>query len=521
VRRFPFLCLPCLLCACGPGTVRLPSDTGQPGDLQWFWGDLHAHSGWSYDGCEEPDDACTHLPAGPGSDFYAEAAEAGLDFAALTDHAEADYYRFAADDLHPTGGTYDVWQGQELLASQADGGPVVPILGYEWTAAKDEAHGVTPGSHRTVLLADTQACGAYRIPGSWLPEDGFVPEQGDRRFIQEQAPDRTTPPELWAGLYQAALSPGCTSVRWLTFAHHSAYVVPQATDWAVASNAPLSEQVVEMYSEHGSSECRDTSKDGCGWALNDAQGYLPSGSVQAALDRGYALSFVGGTDSHDGRPGSLADGPSAVAHWAEDSESPQRQFTGGGLTGLLAPAPLGRDGIFDALQARRTIATSGPRPQLVALATGQDGTAYLPGAPIPRWNLPAGIVLVLGDLDPRGGRSWDDYGDVLVERVTDGGRVVAWGAGTAFGDRWDPPSDESWTYLRVRIAVKGPVMATDPKQGEERVWISPWFAGPADGCSTAGGRSGAALALLGLGLAWGRQRGRRPGPRGRLSARSA
>ncbi|NOY27322.1 MAG: hypothetical protein GXP62_15755, partial [Oligoflexia bacterium] len=100
---------------------------------------------------------------------------------------------------------------------------------------------------------------------------------------------------------------------------------------------------MEIYSEHGSSECWDDSLEGCGWAFNTAQGYHPQGSIQAALDHGYQLGFVAGTDSHDGRPGSIEDGPSHVAHWRDGLEGgPQVQFTGGGVTGLLVTQPLDR-----------------------------------------------------------------------------------------------------------------------------------------------------------------------------------
>ena len=503
-----------LLCAlppgCRPAEVGIDTGTFAENELTWAWGDLHAHSAWSFDGCENPDLECTHDAQGPGTRFFAEAEGVGLDFAALTDHAEADLYRFAPDALHETGAQYDIWEGQQYLAVVAEGGPVLPVLGYEWTAAHEEEGEEGPGSHRTVLLGQAQACEAYRVPGGWLPEEGHVPEVGDRVFLQDDRAVEPTVPGLWQALDAATLDPDCTPTRWATFAHHPAYLTPQVTDWSVVENTPARESAVEIYSEHGSSECRDTSLDGCGWAINEAQGYFPKGSVQAALDHGFQLGFLAGTDGHDARPGSMADGPSHVAHWSEATgDTPQLQFAPGGLTGVLIERPLDRDRLLDAIASRRTVATSGPRPELSAWATGQDGTTYLPGEVIPRWNMPAGLVMVLGELDPRGGQRWEDYDDVVIERITDGGRLVASGPGDAFGDSWDPAPDEGWTYLRVRMKRAGEADASDPLDGEERLWISPWFVEEAAGCSTSGGRRGPwGLGLSGLLLLVRRARAR-------------
>lgn len=497
-RSMPRLALPCApalalagsLASCTPASVGVDTGEGPVDDLVWAWGDLHAHSNWSYDGCENPDLECTHDAAGPGSRFFAEAGAEGLDFAALTDHAEADLYQFAPDPLHATGAEYDVWDGQQLLTVVADGGPVLPLLGYEWTAVHNLEHQEGPGSHRTVILGAAKACSSYRVAGTWLPEAGHVPDVGHRAYVQGDRVVEPTPAGLWQALDRALFDSRCEPVRWASFAHHPAYLTPQVTDWSVHENQPARETVVEIYSEHGSSECLDTNLDGCGWAVNEAQGYHPAGSIQAALDRGFRLGFVAGTDGHDARPGSVADGPSHVAQWSDVDADPQLQFAAGGLTGLLVRQPLDRDAVLDALLARRSVATSGPRVDISAWATGKDGTTYLPGQAIPRWNLPAGLVLVLGELDPRGGLTWEDFEDTAVERVTDGGRVVSSGGGEAFGDSWDPRPDERWTYLRVRLDRVGKAEEGDPLGGEERIWLSPWFVEDTTGCSATGGAAG-------------------------------
>jgi len=72
------------------------------------------------------------------------------------------------------------------------------------------------------------------------------------------------------------------------------------------------------------------------WGNSEAGG--PK-SVRTALDLGYRFGFTGGTDNHAAEPGN----PDI-----------------GGITGLYATA-LTRRAVFDALRARRTFATTGPR----------------------------------------------------------------------------------------------------------------------------------------------------------------
>ncbi len=69
--------------------------------------------------------------------------------------------------------------------------------------------------------------------------------------------------------------------------------------------------------------------------------------AREALKRGMRVAFIGGSDDHSGRPGWSA---STLAHHG----------VRGGLTAYLARA-LTREGIWEALKARRCYGTSGPR----------------------------------------------------------------------------------------------------------------------------------------------------------------
>lgn len=139
-------------------------------------------------------------------------------------------------------------------------------------------------------------------------------------------PRYDTPQKLWQGL--AAL--GGPAV---TLAHHSAGG-PVATDWSVPPDRRF-EPVTEIVSVHGSSEALD----GPG-VIYQA---VPGNFVRDALDRGYGLGFVGSSDGHDGHPG--------LGHLASAS---------GGLAAILSQ-DLSRQGVYDALMARRVYATNGPR----------------------------------------------------------------------------------------------------------------------------------------------------------------
>lgn len=468
-----------LVTGCTPASGLL---TGLP-DGVWYWGDLHAHSAWSWDGCEEWETDCAVTGDRPGEYFFEHAADNGLDFAALTDHAEAD--RYYPDGLDSE--SQDIWPGQQDLVQQAQGTAMIPLLGYEWTAFREGRQGThLEGTHRTVLLSDPSACAAYRVPGWSLPDGKKEHAIGEMVYTQDDPDHANTPADLWSAL--TAASDSCDPVRWLTFAHHPAYETPQVTDWTLPDNNPAQEQVVEIYSEHGSSECVDLSAEGCSWRINTAQGYYPDGSIQTALAEGYRLGFVGGTDSHDARPGSLDDGPSHIAHWLDEDgdalpDTPKQHFTAGGLTGvwLDSSSTLGAEKLLETIASRTTAASSGPRPALIAAAAGQDGQLYPPGSIVPHSAMPAEIVLELSDPGAA-------YDEIIIERVGADGVLTSESA-LELTDTWRS-SDGDWTYLRIRYRTG---------DDEERVWLSPWFE-EQQGCSCSSpgssGPWGLALFLL-------------------------
>jgi hypothetical protein len=149
------------------------------------------------------------------------------------------------------------------------------------------------------------------------------------------------PRELWEALRGLAA---------LTVPHHPAGG-PAPIDWEIAPDALL-EPLVEITSAHGCSEARD-----CALSIYSA---FDGAFARDALERGYELGFIGSGDGHDGHPGLTHLGP---------------HYPTGGLAAVLSEE-LTREGLLEALRARRAYATNGPRIVLrAALGSARMGTS--------------------------------------------------------------------------------------------------------------------------------------------------
>lgn len=417
-----------------------------------LWGDLHSHTNLSGDACEDLSDSCLPWGTGPGSEVFAAAEQAGLDFLALTDHAEHQGY-LRLDQ----GSELDIHGETLRLAAQAEGGPVIPIVGFEWTGVydlTDSSSGASAigGGHRTVIFDGLEPCaafwvgaGEYDSPKALL---GFEDYSGRSTLLEQ-------PDQLQAHLAQVALE--CDPVRVLSWFHHPGSMVPRPVDWAHQTNRSFGDTIVEIYSEHGSSECYDLGSSGCDWSVLE-QFHAPASTVQAALQLGYAMGFVAGTDSHDARPGSVEDGPSVVIMADVDGEIVyQEQTTPGGVTGVLAAGAVpGREQLLDALEQRRTLAASWLFDVVRIAAVGQDGEVYLPGDDVPAAASPLELVV---ELEDEAVESWkievvDPLNELWLEQ--DHSRLQ---------ETLDlNPGDVR--YLRVQATMQGQ---------EHRLWASPFF----------------------------------------------
>ncbi len=346
-----------------------------------YWGDLHSHSNLSQDGCEDPDDEC--VPDGdlPGEEVFERAAARGLSFVGLTEHTEFESWV----DLD-VGEVRSIWDETLRLVHHSEDTGVIGIVGYEWAAEPITGY---DGSHRTVLLEAVQPCDAYRVSGGRTLVQPKVALEREE-YVDVGGALASDPSALALLLEETAARPGCQETRVVSYFHHPAFTPPQPTYWSDPLN-DVGDVVVEMLSEHGSSECADPAMPGCDWFLREE--YIPEGSVQTALQLGYKLGFVGGTDNHEADPGSVQDGPGPIAHLHDDDGDgvleARWQDYAGGLTGVWSDAPLDRAVVFDAILARNTIAASWPFERVLVRAVALDGTAYLPGD-----DLPAGSYLL-------------------------------------------------------------------------------------------------------------------------------
>ncbi|HJN73909.1 MAG TPA: hypothetical protein QGF58_08260 [Myxococcota bacterium] len=411
------------LLACRPATIVDSEALG----LRLVWADLHAHTNLSMDGCEANGEGCvSREPGMPAADVLDTALQNGLSVLALTDHAEFSTYT----DLS-TGVGHEIWpRTLEIIQSAPDGLVVFP--GYEWTAHCVDAQGI----HRTVVFESPGACEELRVPSCQLVG------QKDELGLEVYGENPNEPAGNTDKLYSRLAEVEACSTRWLSFVHHSAMTTPASVDWGHAAG-PEDEVLLEVHSEHGSSECRDPLSEGCAWGLSEF--HDGSGSLQAALAAGQRPGLLAGTDSHDARPGSLSDGPGPSGLYVDmDSdgllETALPHPFAGGVTGIWVES-LEREEVFDALLDKRTIAASWPM-EITALA-GEE----LPGRAleIGQWPLTVSVSGV------------DDW---------------TWELVSASGTVEEEP--ESMTlastdvfYLRIRASVDGV---------EQRAWASPWWA---------------------------------------------
>jgi len=208
-------------------------------------------------------------------------------------------------------------------------GRFVTFPGYEWGCSSSFARNF---GHRHVIYRRNRVRGVDPVPL-------FRCDQAETETAQGlfDALKRTVPIEdVIAMPHHSARGGGNTWMNW------------DYTD-------PEIERVCEVFSIWGSSE-----KMGEPYPID----YLPSGGyfktgearghhLQDGLARGYRFGFTGGSESHDGRPSRpLVHGPYVISE--TDFLAPP------GITGVWA-TDLTRDGIFDALRARRCYGTTGAR----------------------------------------------------------------------------------------------------------------------------------------------------------------
>lgn len=414
-----------LLLAC----VRNEPDSKSTPAATLSWGDLHVHSGLSMDGCETPENWC--LPAGtiPGEVAVEAAADAGLDFFALTDHAEYDEWAMVDGSAQA-----EIWAAQQAIA-EASG--VIVLLGYEYTV---------DWGHRTVILEADAACTDWRKRGE------EIKTYKDAAGLETYTPGTSSGYTDAAGFEAGMDAVSCDLQRWASWRHHSAYTIPVPGDWTNPAEHIGTDTVMEIASEHGSSECQDPTADGCDYHYNEV-GYSGLGSAQTALVEGLELGFVGGSDRHDSRSWSRDREPSYSGHFLDldgdgTEETPAQQSFTGAITGVIHTGDLDRGVIFDAIEARHTIASSWNFDTL-RIVGEVDGDEVWPGDTV------SGTVSVTVELEDSALESWSWE---IVDPITN----------TTSTDATFDLAAGDVRYVRIRAWAGGV---------EQRAWASPFFGG--------------------------------------------
>ncbi|GDX80058.1 hypothetical protein LBMAG42_18690 [Deltaproteobacteria bacterium] len=287
------------------------------GDTSYYLGDIHAHSGVSGDGGSNDLTGTCRFDCGDFEDIFQTARDNGLDFAAVSDHVNGLKVPASASD-------YADLVDLAIAENDVVGGFITLPAAEVWLM-----EGGAKLGHKTLLMFGEDA-------------DLATFDITDAQPIGSTAMDVVTcgAVETWATNLEASFG------HVLLVPHHPAASVPMPTDWDCHSE--LFEPMVEVYSEHGNSMGDSVGYDDM-WS-----GDAADSTVHEAIDpdaSALRLGFGAGTDKHNSRPGDVCE---------LDDEMPNHPY-GGGLTLVAIPTADGfdREQIYDAMQERRTIATTG------------------------------------------------------------------------------------------------------------------------------------------------------------------
>ena len=335
-----------ILYGCGSIIQNSNSTTPTVTSYNTYFGDIHAHTAYSNDAWLIQKLIVGMAPV-VASGAILNAIDNGLDFVAITDHAE-DL------SLNPLYG--DEWINIQNECNAANGADIVAFIGFEFTKTSGtlDANGdqidITGGGHKCVIFKNAT------IPAAPFPSSGT-----------------NLPTDLWSYL---------ASYECITIPHHPARgdapegrgEYDMSTDWDyMPSNVALM-PLVEIFSVHGSSDYL-----GCD---DEVPGFRDDRSVESALQKwfttgsaAYKLGILCSTDNHISNPGVCVTESVDAIISAEGNYS-------GGLVAALATAKT-RDSIFDALVAKRVYGTSGPKIGLTFTATVEgDSATYIMGETI-------------------------------------------------------------------------------------------------------------------------------------------
>jgi len=324
-----------------------------------YWGDFHAHTSYSADAA-----ACgAENPVG-AFNFARNPAQADLDFVALNDHAE-----FPNPDAVPAEDA-DLWHSVLRISGEfnnedpSKGKVFIVFPGWEYTNTKGMSVCTDSAGygHKNVVFKSLTEVLDDRIGACMMP-------------IGRKADNAE---KLWNKLSDYRPPAGSTEPGAFTLIHTPAHIGPDngttptnhITDWNVM-DADFTRHV-EIISKWGSSEGPQPEAAGCPQADDpldvETDQTLNANTLRQILyqkwvvagDARYRLAIIGGTDNHQGHPGSAL----------EDYCDPNMHYLGG-LTGIAATS-LTRDHLWSALSVRHTQAGSTEKriPLILSVSSG-------------------------------------------------------------------------------------------------------------------------------------------------------
>ena len=444
------------------------------------WGDLHNHTYYSQDAYLRAIRPGAPQEVNPGT-AYESAIDKGLDFHAVTDHAEAPVVS------QITNGAPNVWESTKQYAAHyesvdSNGRSVfTPFVGYEYTNPYpcvdrnpgddiDECTGERYSfggnesyeayGHKNVVFRSISATPNSRVsfldPALWsVPlTDCAGDTLNNYCGFDSYTVFADSGRALWQRLREQGMGPKgpgkpgdvVTIIHSPGNIHHNDW---NATDPDFVRN-------VEIFSQWGNSEgpqscpgASDLDVSLISEALNDRSDLIRPQLEKRWLQNGdidYTYSFVGGSDDHAGSPGGGGNG-------------------NGGVTGLITRDRT-RDGLFDALWNKHTLAATyyeqyGPMDVLMSVETGSQ-------------RLIGGDVGTVGDNGEAIVRVLTDPNVQEVQLVVDGCTLGTYqGSAHVLKLSQLDTAQRHYIYVRARTQVDGTnrIRQTDFNQ----TWSSPVY----------------------------------------------
>jgi hypothetical protein len=289
------------------------------GGYDFYRGDPHVHTGVSGDGGSADLGDCGAGTCGDFATVFADGKAAGLDWMGVCDHTNGVPFPKASST------EYAALHALALAAYEPGTFVTIPSaeVWFELSTGGDLGH-------RTVMLFGENSDLASLTESDLQPTGVSNIQVDDCQEIADWLDDMDS-----------------TFGDTLAIPHHPAATKPMATDWTCHDD--VHSPSVEIYSGHGLSLRDDLGYDDM-WS-----GFAEAGLVTTAMDpdgTALELGFMGGSDSHDTRPGNVC---------TTDTKHVNHPYGGGETVIVLDEgATFDRDAVHDAIVDHRTYATTGP-----------------------------------------------------------------------------------------------------------------------------------------------------------------